>query len=61
LLKLDASYNEVWSKVFDTKYQGYGMDAFKLSSGGYYLTRHQRIFNKNFNLMAIKTDENGNY
>lgn len=61
LLKLDADYNEVWSRVIPTQYQSYGMDVAELSNGGYCLVGHQRTNNQIFNMLLIKTDPNGNY
>lgn len=60
LVKVDANFNIVWSKVIDTVFQSYGTDAIELSNGGYCLVGYQRTFNSKFNMIVIKTDANGN-
>jgi len=59
LLKLDANFSVQWSKAYNSVYAAFGVDAFELKSGGYFVTGHQRTFNKRFDLMIMKTDENG--
>ncbi len=61
LLKLDENYNERWSKVINTTYASFGVDVFETFDGGYFVSGHQLSNNNQFNLIAIKTDANGNF
>lgn len=61
LLKLDENFNEQWSKVINTTYASFSMDAFETADGGYFVAGHQFTNNERFNIVAIKTDANGNY
>jgi hypothetical protein len=59
LLKVDANLNEQWSKVINTSFPSYGIDVFQTNDGGYLLSGYQKSFNKNYEMLAIKTDAKG--
>lgn len=60
ILKLDANLNEQWSKTIETTYPSFGVEVLQTLDGGYLLSGYQRSFNKNYEMIAIKTDANGN-
>lgn len=59
ILKLDANLNEQWSKTIETTYPSFGVEVLQTLDGGYLLSGYQRSFNKNYEMIAIKTDANG--
>lgn len=61
LVKIDANLNVQWSKIVQTTYPSYGVDAIQMDDGGYLVSGHQRSFNNHYDAVIIKTDENGNY
>lgn len=60
VLKIDANLNEQWSKSINTTYPSFGVDILPTNDGGYLVSGYQRSFNKNYGMIAIKTDANGN-
>ncbi len=60
LTKLDANLNQQWTKVIATTYPSYGIDAIPTADGGYFVSGHQKSFNKRYEMIAIKTDASGN-
>jgi hypothetical protein len=61
LVKLDANLDVQWSRIINTTYPAYGIDAFEASDGGYLVTGYQKSFNTRYEMMVIKTDANGNF
>ena len=59
LLKLDANYNEQWSRVINTIYPAFGVDVIETNDGGYFISGYQYVSNKYFNMIVAKTDANG--
>lgn len=60
LTKLDANLNQLWTKVIATTYPSYGIDAIPTADGGYFVSGHQKSFNKSYEMLVIKTDASGN-
>jgi hypothetical protein len=60
LMKVDASGKYEWSKTFETKNPSFGVDAIQTSDGGFFVSGHEKSFNKYFNVIVIKTNANGN-
>lgn len=61
LLRLDENGDPRWSKVINTTYASFAMDVCETADGGFLIAGHQFSNNNRFNLIAIKTDVNGNY
>lgn len=61
LLKLDAALNTQWSKLIETSYQAYGINALPTADGGFLVSGIHRSFNRSSELLIVKTDANGNY
>lgn len=60
LLKLDATGNQLWSKMIETTNPAYGIDAVQTNDDGYLICGHEYSLNKKYNTLIIKTDEKGN-
>lgn len=60
LIKTDRNLNQLWMKQFKTTYPAVGYDVFETSDGGYAIGIFEKSFNKNFKMMIIKTNANGN-
>ncbi len=60
IMKVTASGKFQWSKMFETTYPSYGVDAIESSDGGFFISGHEKSLNRNFNAVVIKTDEDGN-
>jgi hypothetical protein len=60
LVKTDASFNQQWMKIINSTYPSYGFDINQTNDGGFLIGAIQKSFNKNFKMMLIKTDNNGN-
>jgi len=61
LMKLDAEFNTQWFKSIFTVYPSYGSDIVETIDRGFFISGHQYTNNSNFNIIAIKTDSNGNF
>jgi len=59
LLKVDANFNQQWSRVINTIYPSFGVDVIEANDGGYFVSGYQYVSNKYFNMMVVKTDASG--
>lgn len=59
LLKVDANFNQQWSRVVNTIYPSFGVDVIEANDGGYFVSGYQYVSNKYFNMMVVKTDASG--
>jgi hypothetical protein len=61
LVKLDSHLGVQWSRVVNTTYPAFGIDAFQTSDGGYFVTGYQKSFNVRYEMTVIKTNARGNF
>lgn len=60
LLKLNQNLGVEWSRVIQSTYPAIGVDVFETTKGDFLVSGHQRIFNKYYEMLIIKTDPSGN-
>jgi len=61
LMKVNSNGKFEWSKIINTVYPSYGVDALQTTDGGYLVTGYHRAAEKRFEALVIKTDANGNF
>jgi hypothetical protein len=60
LIKTDARFNQEWMKQINTTYPAIAVDVKSTGDGGFLIGAYEKSFNKNYKMMLVKTDANGN-
>lgn len=60
LLKLNQNLSVAWSRIIQTTYPAVGTDIFETTKGDFLVSGYQRVFNKRFEMLVMKTDAFGN-